>query len=206
MRSIRLVNPVLRAIGVIGIVAGLVTGVTFAALNDKAVLADSTLSTPTANLTIWDGDSFESTAPGFTVTDLVPGSGSSEQLFYLKNGVGLNLDVTAHVPTAPAEPAGGYGFSGFENVKVKFTNKHSGESVNTTMAALMAGEVALPGNPLPNGAQGDGGTPDAAGNFGVVFDIDPDAVTGDHAGVGNFNVVFSGTQAGLPTDEPEGNI
>jgi hypothetical protein len=198
MRSIRLVNPVLRAIGVIGIVAGLVTGVTFAALNSQAVLADSSISTSTATLKLWDGDSFESLAPGFHVTDLVPGSGSGEKLFYFQNGGTVALNITAHIPDAPAAPAGGYGFSGFENVKVTFTNKHGGATIDTTMAALLAGEVSLPGNPLSAGAQGDSNVADAEGNYAVTFDINPAAVTGSHAGVGDFNVVFTGTQPETP--------
>ncbi|MET0779538.1 MAG: hypothetical protein ABWY71_01755 [Candidatus Saccharimonadales bacterium] len=194
MRSIRLVNPVLRAIGVIGIVAGLVTGVTFAALNDQAVLADSSISTPTATLKLWDGDSFESQAPGFVVTDLVPGAGSGEKLFYFQNTGALDLTITAHIPNAPAAPAGGYGFSGFENVKVTFTNKHTGATTETNMAALLANDVSLPSNPLHAGVQGDSNVADAEGNYAVTFDINPAAVTGSHAGVGDFNVVFTGTQ------------
>jgi predicted ribosomally synthesized peptide with SipW-like signal peptide len=199
MRSIRLVNPVLRAIGVIGVVAGLVTGVTFAALNDQAVLQDSSISSPTANLTLFDGDSFESTAPGFHVTDLIPGTGSSEQLFYFRNGAGLDLNVTAHIPSTPPAPAEGYGFASFSDLKVKFTNKHTGDVVNTNMQALIDGEVALPGNPLHGGAQGNGGVSDTEGNYSVSFDIDQSLVSGDHVGVGSFNVTFTGTQ---PTPPP----
>jgi hypothetical protein len=197
MRSIRLVNPVLRAIGIIGAVAGLTTAVTFAALNDKAVLADTSISTTTANLTLWDGDSFEATAPGFHITGLVPGEGSGEQLFYMKNGGDMDLDVTAHVPNAPQPPAGGFGFSGWDNLTVVFTNKHTGDTKQTNMAELLAGEVALSGT-LSAGAQGDNGNATAEGNYSVVFDIKPDAVTGTHAGTGDFNVVFTGTQHTTP--------
>jgi hypothetical protein len=198
MRSIRLMHPMLRAIGVIGVVAGLTTAVTFAALNDKAVLADSSISTSTANLTLWDGDSFEQQAPGFVVTGLVPGEGSGDKLFYFKNGGDLDLKITAHVPNAPQPPAGGYGFSGWENLKVAFTNKHDGSTTEATMAELLAGEVDLPGNPLAGGVQGNSGVADAEGNYAVNFDIDPSAVTGTHAGVGDFNIVFTGTQAPAP--------
>jgi hypothetical protein len=198
MRSIRLINPMLRAIGVIGVVAGLVTGVTFAALNDQAVLADSSISTSTAALKLWDGDSFESLAPGFHVTDLVPGTGSGEKLFYFKNEGTVALNITAHIPNAPTPPAGGYGFSGFENVKITFTNKHTGATTDTNMAALLAGEVSLPSNPLGAGVQGNSGVADADGNYAVTFDINPAAVTGSHAGVGDFNVVFTGTQPETP--------
>jgi hypothetical protein len=197
MRSIRLVHPVLRAIGVIGVVAGLTTAVTFAALNDKAVLADTSISTPTADLTLWDGDSFEPQAPGFTITDLVPGQGSGEKAFYMRNNGGIDLDITAHVPNAPQPPAGGYGFSGWQNLTVVFTNKATGDTTETNMAELLAGQVMLPGM-LDAHTQGDSGNPTAPGNYAVTFDIKPEAVTGSHAGVGDFNVVFTGVQHVTP--------
>jgi hypothetical protein len=196
MRSIRLMNPVLRAIGVIGVVAGLTTAVTFAALNDKAVLADTSLSTPTANLTLFNAETqgFAAQVPGFKIQNLIPGQGSGEKAFYLKNGGDLDMDISAHVPNAPAPPAGGFGFSGWDNLTIVFKNKNTGDTVNTNMAELLAGEVQLPGNPLHAGATGDPNTADAEGNYTVTFDIKPEAVTGSHAGTGDFNIVFTGMQ------------
>jgi hypothetical protein len=184
----------LRAIGVIGVVAGLVTGVTFAALNNQAVLGASTLRTASAELKIWNGSEFAPTAPGFAITNLVPGAGSGNKAFYFQNAGGVDVNITAHVPVAPVVPEDGYGFTGWENLKVMFTNKHDGTSIPTTMAALLDGEVTLPGAALTAGAQGDSGNETAEGNYAVAFDISPIAITGDHAGVGDFNIVFTGVQ------------
>lgn len=189
-------NPIARAIAVFGATAALVTSVTFAALNNQATLTNSTISTVSADLRLWDGDSFETTAPGFQVTNLVPGVGSAPQLFYFQNAGGVGLNITVHVPVAPEVPVGGYGFSGWENLKVMFKDRNDNVVTNTDMAALLAGEVPLATAPLPAGAQGNdqAGQESTKGNYSVTFDISPAAVTGSHAGVGNFNMIFTGTQ------------
>ncbi len=196
------ISPLVRAVGVFSAVAVVVGGVTFAAFNSQATLTSNTISTASANLQVFDtvSGTFGSTGQGFTVTKLVPGTGVTSP-FYLKNAGDLALDVTAHVPTAPAAPEGGYGFSGFENVKVTITADKTGcteAPVATTMAALLAGEVALPCNSLAVGAQGDSATAGTEGNYKIKFDIDPAAITGNHAGVGPFDLVFTGTQATAP--------
>ena len=70
-------------------------------------------------------------------------------------------------------------------------------SKDTNMAELLAGDVMLPGT-LPANTQGNSSIPNAPGNYSVVFDIKPEAVTGSHAGTGTFNVVFTGTQHTTP--------
>jgi predicted ribosomally synthesized peptide with SipW-like signal peptide len=201
MRTFKGISPLVRAVGVFSAVAVVVGGVTFAAFNSQATLTSNTISTATANLQVYDTklNVFSSTGQGFTITDLVPGTGVTSP-FYLKNAGGIPLAVTAHIPAAPAAPPEGYGFTGFENVKVTITSDETGCTINTkntTMAKLLAGEVALPCNPLAAGAQGNN-SPTATGtegNYKIKFDIDPAAITGNHAGVGAFDLVFTGTQA-----------
>ncbi len=189
MQSIIKVNPMTRAVMVIASVAALVTGVTFAALQSQATLTDSTVNTATAGLTLWDGDSFESTAPGFTVTGLVPGVGTAPLPFYFKNS-GVALNLTAHVPATPTSS----GFTGWENLKVTIKDDNDNAVTNTTMQALLAGEVPINGGPLSSGAQGDSNTPSTEGNFTAKFDIEPTSITGSSASVGAFNIIFTGTQ------------
>ncbi|MGC1177410.1 MAG: hypothetical protein WA843_05050 [Candidatus Saccharimonadales bacterium] len=193
MRGIIKFSPMMRAVAVIGTVAALVTGVTFAALNSQATLTESTINTATANLTLWNGSSFESSAPGFTITNLVPGTGTADLPFYFKNGGGVPLNLTAHVPVEPSSS----GFSGWDNLKVTFKNA-AGVTTDTTMQALLAGNVSLSGDPLSAGAQGDANTPGTEGNFTAKFDITPSAVTGSSASVGSFNIDFAGTQPETP--------
>lgn len=214
MISIQKINPVARAIVVIGAVMALATSVTFAALQAQATLTNNTISTATAGLKIWDGDSFESTAPGVNVEGLIPGDWSEKYNVYFQNDGEGPLYLTATVPEEPALPEGmeDYGFTGWENLKVAFTgycapdyNSHDKKQrgwynredknfvVKTDMAALLAGEVELPCGPLAEGATGDSNTPKTAGNYSMSFKIADEAITGDSAGVGSFDIVFNGS-------------
>jgi hypothetical protein len=201
MQRVRTINPVLRAVGIIAAVAVLVTSVTFAALQSQATLTDSSVSTASVNLLIWDGDSFESTAPGFTITNLVPGDGSDPNMFYFKNSGGATMDLTVHVPTSPSAS----GFTGWENLKVIITNMSDPEAepLETDMAALLAGDVPLPGAPLAPNAQGDSSNSEAPGNYSVVFDINPESIDGSQASVTNIDFVFTAMQHTTPTTNPD---
>ena len=193
MVNIRTINPVARATAIIGAVAALVAGVTFAALTSTATLTDTTMSSTTAELLLWDGDSFDSTAPGFTVTDLVPGTGSGPLPFYFKNNGGVALDITARVPALPSTS----GITSYGDIEVTIDGEETGcpdAPVVTDLAALNAGPVTLPCNSLSVGAQGNSGVPGTEGNYTVAFDLDPSGVSGSSASVGAFNIEFTGTQ------------
>jgi len=185
-------------VGVISAVVIIAGGVTFAALTSNTVVVSaSTIDSATASLKIWDGAAYSTTAPGYHITGLVPGHGVDENL-YLQNDGGVDMTIAAHVPTLPGAPAQGYGFSGFDNLKVSITNEDPlclapNNVVNTDIAALNAGNVTLPCS-LKAGDTGDGGTLNHAGNYLVHFDIDPSAVTGAQAGVGAFDMDLTGTQ------------
>lgn len=181
-------SPLVRAIAVIGAVAALAGGATFAALQSQATLTNTTINSATASLKLWNGSSFESTAPGFTVTNVVPGQGSAPQAFYFKNDGGVPLAVTATVPVAPTYA----GVAEASDVEVDITC-YNNATVNTNLEALLAGPVSL-NLVLPAGAQGDSGNPNTVGNCTAVFDFDPAGVSGSSASVGPFDVVFTGTQ------------
>lgn len=191
-----------RAVGSVGAVVALAGGITYAALtSNTATLSQSTISTGTTGLNIYDfsTNQWATSAPGFQITDLVPGTGVDEN-FYLQNTGSADLDVTAKVPTLPGPPSGGdYGFSGFENVKVEITGEACDEPpVVTNLAALNAAAVPLPCNPLTAGAAGNSNAAGTEGNYKIHFDINPDAVSGSSAGVGPFDIVFQGTAAATP--------
>ena len=187
MVSVFKMSPLLRAIGVIGAVAALVTGITFAALQSQATLTNNTISSATAGLQVsTDNLGFGASQTGFTVTGLVPGAGTTKT-FYLRNNGEVALNVTARVPALPGPPVFGYGFSGFENLTAKITSPACVDIVNTNMLALNAGEVALPCNSLlvaPLGSR----------SYDIHFDILPSVVTGSQAGVGAFDLRFTGAQ------------
>jgi hypothetical protein len=190
------ISPLARAVGVVGSVTALATGVTFAALSSQATLTDNTISTASASLLVWNGSDFVSSAPGFTITDLVPGTGVTKTA-YFKNAGGTPVKITAHVPTLPGAPSGSggdYGFSGFDNLTVDVTGEECGDTVSTTLAALNSSEVTLPCT-MDAGDQGNAGSNSASGNYDFKFDINPNAINGSQAGVGPFDLVFTATAA-----------
>ena len=87
----------------------------------------------------------------------------------------------------PGPPVFGYGFSGFGNLTVDITSPACIGVVNTNMLLLNAGEVTLPCNSLPVG-------PTTSRTYNMHFDILPASVTGSQAGVGVFDLRFTGTQ------------
>lgn len=185
------INPVLRAVLVIGVVMAFVTSITYAALQSQATLTNNTISTASADLQLWDGDSFESTAPGFNITDLVPGTPSDPQNFYFKNNGSAPLDITARIPSAPTTN----GIGDFSKVYVTIDcQADASPAINTNMAALIAGEVSLDVT-LPAGAQGVIGETDNPANCSAVFDIDPTTVSGSSASIGSFDLRFTGVQS-----------
>jgi len=196
--SIRQINPVVRAVAVIGAVMALVTGATFAALTDSVTLSNNTIGTTSANadLLIWDsGDNeFQSEAPGFNFTGLEPGQESEDFHFYFKNNGDVPLDVTAEVPVDPT-------FStGLTAADVSLTFKgacDTNSDVTYTLAQLETGPVNLPCNPLEESAQGVVGEDDTnEANYRVSVTINDSVVIGsDPLTVSGFDIVFDGTAA-----------
>lgn len=184
MQGIRSFSPVLRAIGVIGVVAALVTSITFAALSDTAALEDNEFSTATAALKIWDGASFEDTAVGFSMTDVVPGVTHGPESFELKNTGGVPLAVTV---TSTAGTVTGTGsIDDADMVVWTITNTDTADSVSYTHTELISGTpVALPGPDL-----GAGDDP----VYEVTLDVGVDAVSGTSVGVTDLDWTFEGTQ------------
>ncbi len=183
------VTAIARAAGVITATVGLIVGVTFAQLNTTAALTGVTVNSATAGLLVSNGGAYSASEPGFHVTGLIPGHGSGLQPFYLQNTGDTPLVVTVHVPAAPTAT----GFTNWANFTATFHSQSGGNDVTVNMQDLLNGQVALPNNPLPAGAQGVAATPGTVGNYDVTFDINPAAVTGSSASVGAFDLVFTGT-------------
>lgn len=187
LSSVRTIGPLMRAVLIIGAVAALVTSITFAALNDSVTLTGNTLSSATADLNIWDGGAYSSTATGFTVTNLVPGTPSAQYAFYLQNNSIFAMDVTVQ-STLPSV----VGIANFSDIEVTFYNEDGTTTLlATTMDVLSASPQVL--ETLPAGATGDSSTA-TNGNYFVQFNIKPAGVSGSSASVGAFTFTFVGTQ------------
>lgn len=199
MQAIRRINPLARAVAVIGAVVALVASATFAALTSTATLTGNTLGTASANadLLLWNGSEFASTAPGFSFSGLIPGQKSEKFDFYFKNAGNTDLNLTARVDAAPEFSEG----LTAADITLKFYgNCH--EPIMTTLEALLAGPVALPCDPLEAGAQGVAGAWHNDGNYSVKVKIADTVEMGEESlTVGPFDIIFDGTAVG--SEEPE---
>ena len=186
MVNIQKINPMARAIGVIGAVAALVTATTFAALTSNSVALDnSQFSTQSASLKIWNGAIYTTSATGFDFDNLALGTPSSEFTFWLQN------DGTAPLTVSGLGAVGTYsGFVDFGQVNVEIRNiSNAGGSPTSpviyTFAQLLDGTPdLLPGNPLAAGAENQ---------YGVKVTVNSGAVSGSSASVDEFDWNFTGT-------------
>jgi predicted ribosomally synthesized peptide with SipW-like signal peptide len=183
-------NPVVRATGIIGATAALVTGVTFAALSSSATLTNNTIATGTAGLQVSSdgGTTFSNLEDGFAFTGIVPGlTASGDKNFQLKNTGSTDLTVSAKLDGAPAwttDPV----LASVDNTKVNVEFACTDTSatpygVTTTVAALVLGNVALTGDTL---AVGDTAT------CTVEVSMDAAAFSGSSATSDQFDIVFTG--------------
>lgn len=194
MVNIRKINPMARAVGVIGVVAGLATAVTFAALQSQATLTDNTISSGTANLqiaTVTNGncdDNFGPTQTGFDFS--VPtGSGDSQtESFCLQNASNdTNLSTLMSISGVPTYTDGNSNPVAVNNNLVKFvmncTVTPSGSiSTNDALTTLF-----VTGSNLGTLNSGD------VANCNAHVSIDPAAFTANHIQSTGFDVLFTGT-------------
>jgi hypothetical protein len=185
MQSIRTINPVLRAVGVIGVVAVLAVSVTFAALSSNSVvLADNQFATGTAHLQIWNGSAFtDSPVSGFDFTNIIPGTETAPYTFYLKNTGDVPLSISSvsdfgAIPTNIVDPT---------QVTVKITNVDQSNVFTTyTLSQLWDSTPdALPGSSIGAGVQNQ---------YDVTVLVAPGAVSGSSASLTNLDLTFTGVQ------------
>jgi hypothetical protein len=191
------INPVARALVVFGAVVAMVGGVTYAAyLNNQVTLADSRMSSTTASLKIRTQDSrrWSDEVEGFRIRNLVPGTGETRHI-YFKNAGGVPLKLSVDMPRWQRHEIKYYGFDSLDSVIVRVTGDNCGRTITTNMTQLLRrGSVDLPCRPLAPKAEGNPASSSHVGNYTIYFDIDPNAITGSKAGVGRFDLEFTGEQ------------
>lgn len=189
------INPVARAVMTITAVAALVSGVTFAATSQATLTGNNiTMAAATADLQLWNGIEFASTAPGFSFSDLEPGEESDPFNFYFKNNGNVPLDVTASIPTLPDLTALSFGA---DDVTLTFYGAESCAEAPLVRTMTELNDVTLdelPCNPLEEDAQGVVGE-DATNeaNYRVTAKIAETVELGDTTEVvPSFDIVFTG--------------
>lgn len=194
------VNPLARAVLVVGAVAAVVSGVTFAALDSSsASLTGNTVSSATADLQVsTNGTTYGATRAGFDFEDVVPGGDpapTAGHAFWLRNTGTFDLALTLNVPVPPTtDPIG------LDLAKVKVVVTDPGLDglldgvndtvvLNSSLSALSAGEVDVTGDLEPGDKK-----------YFVQVTMDADTFDGEAGTVDAFDLVFNGTNAAEVTE------
>jgi predicted ribosomally synthesized peptide with SipW-like signal peptide len=184
MVQVQKINPVVRAILVVGAAAGLVVGVTFAALNSQATLTGNTISATAGLQVSTNGVDFGGSIPGFAFNNVVLGDSTGvNNTFKLRNASTTNMNVTLKIPTAPTFTGGTVDPA---KVHVKLDCTDPGLTMaSTTLTTLTGSEVSLTGGPLTAGST-------ASCTMNVT--LDNDAITGGTTATSSaFDLRFTGT-------------
>lgn len=182
-------NPVVRATGIIGATAALVTGVTFAALSSSATLTQNTIASATANLEIDNVDEGVetglSTDQGFAFTGVVPGgTGSNTGNFTLTNTGTAGLTVKVKSPAGPTWVGGSV-----NDAKVHVNISCTGgltASITPSITDLLTGDGVAVGGTLAAAST-------ATCTAQVTMESDAFTGTGVSTNPTGFDLVFTGT-------------
>lgn len=185
MVSIVRVNPLVRAVLVVGAIAGLVVGVTYAALSSSASLTGNTISaTAGLQLSTDSGATYGSSIAGFPFEGVTPGDTTGvTKNFKLKNATTTGMTgLTLKIPTAVTFTGGVVDGS---KVHVNLVCTTPDLTLSSNLTALSASEVTVTGTPLAAGAIAD---------CAVTVTMDSDAITsGGPVTSGAFELRFTGT-------------
>jgi hypothetical protein len=193
MLKVRKFNPVVRATGMIGVVAGLATAVTFAVLQSQATLTANTISSGTAGLGVSNAatctvdTSYTSSQSGFNFA-VTSGVGSSApQHFCLKNSGTSGLSTLLGVPILPT-----YIDNNSNPVTVNNSDVHVALNCTTTSSGGITTNDSLStlnsiGSPIGTLAAGD------VADCTATVSIDAAAFTASQILSTGFDLQFTGT-------------
>ncbi|HSD55656.1 MAG TPA: hypothetical protein VLA92_00725 [Candidatus Saccharimonadales bacterium] len=183
MVQVQKINPVVRAILVVGAVAGLVVGVTFAALNSQATLTGNTISANAGlQLSTDGGTTYGSSVDGLDFSNVVLGDTNGvSKSFKVKNITSSAMSLSLRVPTAPVFTGGTV-----DQTKVKVSLACTSPTMTlspVTLTGMVNAEANVTGN-LTAGATAD---------CSLTVAFDTDAVTGGATVTSDaFNIRFTG--------------
>lgn len=197
MLAVQKINPLMRAFFVVGGVAAIVTGTTYAMLSSSsASLVGSTMSSDTAELLVSkNGTTFGDERAGFPFADIVPGGDPAPadgNAFWLRNtSTGVDLALTVGIPELPVfDPAG----LDLNKVHVVITDPGADglldgtddeEVLRASITDLVAGPEPILGE-LVAGADR---------KLFIQAVMDAGTFEGTSGSVGAFDLVFNGTNA-----------
>jgi len=188
MTNLRSWAPILRALGVVGAVVAITTGVTFASLqSQQAVLTGNSIQSASADLRIGTStSSFANSRTGFTFKDLVPGGPAMPtdgNTFYLKNYGTATLTLKMSVPSAPTNTSG----VDLTKVSILITRIDTGVTQTFSLQSLVDG-YATGGSALTDSLSGG-----ATAQYTLRASMAADAFSGASASLSTIDFVFSGS-------------
>ncbi|MBC7707975.1 hypothetical protein H7Y63_02025 [Polaromonas sp.] len=131
------INPIARGTLFIALLLGILSGVTYAALQGQSKFTGSTIQTATANLVVSrDGTTFSNTQSGLAFMNVIPGgtlSPSPGYPVYLKNAGGTPLSIKLGVSSTPTNPDG----VDLAKVSVVLTSTASGQAQTFSLQSLI---------------------------------------------------------------------
>lgn len=182
------VGSLTRAIGVIGAVIVIMTGVTFAALQSPQVmLNNNSISSASADLRIGtSAASFAASRTGFSFTDLMPGGSPSPvdgNSFFLKNYGTAPLTLHISIGSIPVNP------SNVDLSKVSFVIMRVDTSVSQTFTIQSLVDSYVTGGVIMDGQLVGG----AVAEYKLRAVMTADAFSGQSASIDDLDLVFAGT-------------
>lgn len=172
-------TAIAKSLVVVFVVVAAAAGATYAIFSDTATIGDSTFSTGTADLKIWDPTptpgAWAETTEGFTTPALLPGQSADPFHFRLRNFNNATMDVRAELTPDPAVA----GLGDWVRVKFECDTTPGGPYETTTgewtVNQWIAGSDMLPD--LPGGqayecrlmARLDAGAPNAVQGQNLTF-------------------------------------
>jgi len=186
-------SPIGRAVGVIGVTAGLVTGVTFAAFNtNSVVLADSDLTVSSDVLRISNGGAYGTNVEGFT-DNLTPNTPSPKHAFYLQNLANEDLSISVGIIADNGNLNG-------DNIIFRFYDDTNTEVLAKTYTELSTSpQLFNPSGNLNANAQGTADGNPTEGDYTYTVEVGGAGMNGSTGMLENYDLTFSGTSTGTVT-------
>ena len=175
----------LRAALVVAVLAALVTGVTFAALqSQQATLTGNSIQSATADLRIGTSQStFDASRSGFTFKDIVPGGAAvpaDGNTFYLKNYGTATLKLKLNLGSTPVNTAN----VDLDKVRLVLSRVDTASADQTVTLKELKEDGLVITDPI-NAA--------TIGHYKLRAMMDNDAYQGTGAAISGIDLVFSGT-------------
>ena len=184
-----IIKPIIRASLAITLMLGLVTGVTYAALQSQpSKFTGSTISTATANLQIsQDGTTYSNIQTGFSFANVIPGgpvAPANGYFVFLKNAGGTALALKLAVSSTPTNPDN----VDLTKVNVLLSSTSNGQTTSIPLQTLIDSN-ATGGFALPNPAVLFSGN---TLQYVLQVSMAKDAFVGPSANIGAIDFSFSG--------------